>query len=84
MRQLTLVIFLLLVSVPPLQAQTSYYQGKTMTIVVGTVAGDLYDLYARAIGSVYGKIHSRKSQHHRAKHAGRRTHDCGQLYLQCR
>jgi hypothetical protein len=55
MRKLTLVIFLLLVSVPPLQAQTSYYQGKTMTIVVGTVAGDLYDLYARAIALYMGK-----------------------------
>jgi hypothetical protein len=29
-------------------AQTPYYQGKTITVVVGTVAGDLYDLYARA------------------------------------
>ena len=29
-------------------AQTPYYQGKTITLVVGTVAGDLYDLYARA------------------------------------
>jgi tripartite-type tricarboxylate transporter receptor subunit TctC len=36
-------------------AQTPYYQGKTITIVVGTVAGDLYDLYARAIGMVMGK-----------------------------
>src|SRR6266567_390603 len=44
MRKLTLVIFLLLVSIPPLQAQTSYYQGKTMTIVVGTVAGDLQNM----------------------------------------
>jgi tripartite-type tricarboxylate transporter receptor subunit TctC len=55
MRKLTLVIFLLLISIPPLQAQTSYYQGKTMTIVVGTVAGDLYDLYARAIALYMGK-----------------------------
>ena len=29
-------------------AQTPYYQGKTITLIVGTVAGDLYDLYARA------------------------------------
>jgi tripartite-type tricarboxylate transporter receptor subunit TctC len=36
-------------------AQAPYYQGKTMTIVVGTVAGDLYDLYARAIALVMGK-----------------------------
>ena len=54
MRKLVLVIFLLLVCSPPVQAQTPYYQGKTVTIVVGTIAGDLYDLYARAIALVHG------------------------------
>ena len=29
------------------QAQTPYYAGKTITIVAGTKAGDVYDLYAR-------------------------------------
>lgn len=28
-------------------AQTPYYNGKTITIVAGTKAGDVYDLYAR-------------------------------------
>ena len=28
-------------------AQTPYYKGKTITIVAGTKAGDVYDLYAR-------------------------------------
>jgi tripartite-type tricarboxylate transporter receptor subunit TctC len=37
------------------RAQTPYYQGKTVTIIVGTVAGDLYDLYARAIALFMGK-----------------------------
>ena len=55
MRKLTLVVFLLLTSIPPLQAQTPYYQGKTITILVGTVSGDLYDLYARAIALYMGK-----------------------------
>jgi tripartite-type tricarboxylate transporter receptor subunit TctC len=36
-------------------AQTPSFQGKTVTIVVGTVAGDLYDLYARAIGLFMGR-----------------------------
>jgi tripartite-type tricarboxylate transporter receptor subunit TctC len=36
-------------------AQAPYYQGKTVTIIVGTGAGDLYDLYARAIGLFMGK-----------------------------
>jgi tripartite-type tricarboxylate transporter receptor subunit TctC len=31
----------------PLFAQTPYYGGKTITIVAGTKAGDVYDLYAR-------------------------------------
>jgi tripartite-type tricarboxylate transporter receptor subunit TctC len=28
-------------------AQTPYYQGKTITIIAGTKAGDVYDMYAR-------------------------------------
>jgi tripartite-type tricarboxylate transporter receptor subunit TctC len=28
-------------------AQTPYYAGKTITLVAGTKAGDVYDLYAR-------------------------------------
>ena len=55
MRKRTLLICLLLMWTAPLQAQAPYYQGKTMTIVVGTVAGDLYDLYARALGLFMGK-----------------------------
>ncbi|MDH3443793.1 MAG: tripartite tricarboxylate transporter substrate-binding protein, partial [Deltaproteobacteria bacterium] len=31
----------------PLSAQTPYYQGKTISIVAGTKAGDVYDIYAR-------------------------------------
>jgi len=37
------------------RAQAPYYQGKTVTIIVGTGAGDLYDLYARAIALFMGK-----------------------------
>ena len=47
--------FLLLMAPAVLRAQGPYYQGKTMTIIVGTVAGDLYDLYARAIALYMGK-----------------------------
>jgi tripartite-type tricarboxylate transporter receptor subunit TctC len=35
--------------------QTPNFQGKTVTIIVGTVAGDLYDLYARAMALYMGK-----------------------------
>jgi tripartite-type tricarboxylate transporter receptor subunit TctC len=50
-----LIILLLLVLSSNLQAQTPYYQGKNVTIIVGTGAGDLYDLYARAIALFIGK-----------------------------
>ncbi len=47
---------LLILAVPCLgRAQTPYYQGKTVTIIVGTGAGDLYDLYARSIALFMGK-----------------------------
>ena len=42
-----LVAVLLLGWASSLPAQTSFYQGKTITIVVGTKAGDVYDLYPR-------------------------------------
>ena len=33
-------------------AQANFYQGKTITIVVGTKAGDVYDLYPRLLVGV--------------------------------
>jgi len=38
-----------------LQAQTNFYQDKTITIVVGTVPGGLYDRWGRLLGRVMGK-----------------------------
>jgi tripartite-type tricarboxylate transporter receptor subunit TctC len=38
-----------------LEAQTNFYQGKTITVVVGTVPGGLYDLWGRLFGRVMGK-----------------------------
>jgi tripartite-type tricarboxylate transporter receptor subunit TctC len=40
----------LLVAVPAVHAQAPFYQGKTISIVVGTKAGDVYDLYPRMLG----------------------------------
>ena len=37
------------------QAQTPFYQGKTITIVVGTKAGDVYDLYPRLLSEFWPK-----------------------------
>ena len=31
------------------EAQTPFYQGKTMSIIVGVKSGDVYDIYARAL-----------------------------------
>jgi len=36
-------------------AQTSFYQGKTITIVVGYLAGDGYDIWARLLAAHMGK-----------------------------
>jgi tripartite-type tricarboxylate transporter receptor subunit TctC len=36
-------------------AQTPFYQGKTITIVAGTKAGDVYDLYARLLAEFMPK-----------------------------
>ncbi len=38
-----------------LLAQTSFYQGKTINIVVGTKAGDVYDLYPRLLAEFWTK-----------------------------
>jgi tripartite-type tricarboxylate transporter receptor subunit TctC len=38
-----------------LPAQTNFYQGKTISIIVGTVPGGLYDLWGRLFGRIMGK-----------------------------
>src|SRR4026209_1084334 len=51
MRRMTLFLFVLsALSMPfTLHAQTPFYQGKTITIIVSTKAGDVYDLYPRLV-----------------------------------
>ena len=44
-----------LVPTPDLQAQTPFYRGKTVTIIVGSAAGTVYDIYARLMGRYVGK-----------------------------
>jgi tripartite-type tricarboxylate transporter receptor subunit TctC len=46
------LIFLWSVSAP---AQTPFYQGKTISIIVGTKAGDVYDLYPRLLAEYLPK-----------------------------
>ncbi|MGZ9272370.1 MAG: Bug family tripartite tricarboxylate transporter substrate binding protein [Candidatus Binatia bacterium] len=38
-----------------LQAQSSFYRDKTITIIVGTVPGGLYDLWGRLFSRIMGK-----------------------------
>jgi len=55
MRKFVALIFFWSILDTPAFAQTSDFRGKTVTIIVGTVAGDLYDLYARAIALYMGR-----------------------------
>ena len=41
------IVLLVLATNSPADAQSDFYKGKTITIVAGTKAGDVYDLYAR-------------------------------------
>src|ERR1044072_3782147 len=50
-----LPVLLLLLCSAPLNAQTPFYQGKTITIIVGTKAGDVYDLYPRLVAEFMPK-----------------------------
>ena len=45
---LTFYLFIPL-TLSPVYAQAPFYQGKTVTIIAGTKAGDAYDLYARLL-----------------------------------
>ena len=56
-KMLAAVAFLSLLIGSPhgLQAQTNFYQGKTITIIVGTVPGGLYDRWGRLFGRIMGK-----------------------------
>src|SRR5688572_33462123 len=51
------VFFLLLTVMWPgtAAAQTPFYQGKTVTIIVATKAGDVYDLYPRLVAEFLPK-----------------------------
>ena len=44
---ITLIIFLSVSWNSRASAESPYYEGKTITIIAGTKAGDVYDLYAR-------------------------------------
>jgi tripartite-type tricarboxylate transporter receptor subunit TctC len=55
MRIVALAVFLLPLSFSQLSAQSNFYEGKTINIVVGLPAGGAYDLYARMLATSMGK-----------------------------
>jgi tripartite-type tricarboxylate transporter receptor subunit TctC len=55
MRRIIFSFLLALAFASDLEAQTPFYQRKTITLVVGTTAGSTYDAYARFIARHWGK-----------------------------
>jgi tripartite-type tricarboxylate transporter receptor subunit TctC len=55
MRRGLLACLLILLGSSHLQAQTSFYQGKTITIIAAAKAGDVYDLYPRLVAEFMPK-----------------------------
>src|SRR5687768_18614442 len=55
MKRFACALLLLLASVTKLEAQAPFYQGKTIRIIVGNLAGDAYDLWARIFAQHMGK-----------------------------
>ena len=51
-------LILLLLSSAVALAQTPYYQGKTITFIVGSGAGTAYDMYSQAACQSYRQAHS--------------------------
>ena len=55
MRFSFLLTAFLLLPASPVSAQSTFYQGKTITLIVGSGAGTAYDMYARLLGNHIGK-----------------------------
>ena len=55
MKQFALLLFFLLLPSPGPYAQAPFYQGKTITLIVGSGAGTAYDMYGRLLANHIGK-----------------------------
>lgn len=55
MRKLSLSLTFILAWLVDAHAQTPFYQGKTITVIVGYLAGDGYDIWARLLAGHLGK-----------------------------
>jgi tripartite-type tricarboxylate transporter receptor subunit TctC len=54
-KRLLFGLFIFLVWISSLHAQTPFYKGKTITLIAGTTAGSQYDAHARLIAQHWGK-----------------------------
>ena len=55
MTKITVAFTFFFLEVTNVHAQTSFFAGKTIRIVVGLPAGDVYDIYARLLAEHMGK-----------------------------
>jgi tripartite-type tricarboxylate transporter receptor subunit TctC len=55
MKKSVMSLFIVLLLATSAYAQAPFYQGKTITIIVGTKAGDAYDLYPRMLAEFMPK-----------------------------
>ena len=55
MNRVSLSVFLAFLLSSTLHAQTPYYQGKTLRLIVSSTAGSNYDLYGRLVAQYIGK-----------------------------
>lgn len=55
MHRMLVIVLMLVALAGNAQAQTPFYQGKTINIIVGTKAGDVYDLYPRLLAEYLPK-----------------------------
>jgi len=55
MKRALLVFFVIIVGAAAARAQTPYFQGKTITIIVGYQSGDGYDIWSRLLAAHMSK-----------------------------
>ena len=55
MKKIAVAFTFLFLGVSNVQAQTQFFAGKTIRIMVGLPAGDVYDVYARILAEHIGK-----------------------------
>ena len=55
MKLIGFLLFFVLFPVSGIRAQAPFYQGKTITFIVGSGAGTAYDMYGRLLANHIGK-----------------------------